>query len=1015
VLAKLASHYAGLKVEVRSALLIDGEGIEIRGVTISDPQLAGPAAELAYFDEIVLTCPTELAEFLNGEPEVKHVLVRRPRIRATRLPDGRWSAARLLPCPKFGKRRREMTIENGVVEFVDATRPQPATFTLREVHVKLHPLVEQSTDGDEPVRFEATLAGDHFQRTRLAGRIEAGGAGFFVERGSIERLDISPELLQALPKDISAPLAALASLRATCDLTGLSVVYQPQQPAPWRFSVAGNISRGRYDDPRLPQPLTELAAEFAADNRGIFVKQLTGKLGQSSIRLFGQYLGFTRGCPMFVEFEARQLLIGRMWEDLLNPQLRERWQKIQPAGEIDALVRLSFDGRQWQPEVEITCHNVSFTYEKFQYRVDRSQGKVTLKDNRLAIDLWAKAGAKDIRIEGAIDNPGASFTGELVVWGKDLAIEPRVIDALPAKPREIVRSLNPAGFFTFFMRVGRDDPAQPRLNQNLTLDLKHCSIRYDKFAYPIGNISGMVKMENGYWSSDDLRGTNDAGSIACRARLQPTSAGPELTLRFDGREIALEEELREALPPGVQQVWNDLRPRGSVNLGVDVHYVTGATKPAIGVTIEPAGDAVSIEPTRFPYRLERLQGALSYRDGVVRFNPVTAIHGRTKFSAEGYCSADSLGQWKLRFDRVTADRLLADGDLLAALPPRLKEIVAKLSPTGPINLDGKFELAGSGNTDEPLKSAWNINLDILQSSINAGVPLENVSGIVHLEGDYDGRQVRSAGELTIDSLSFKGHQFTELRGPLWVDDKQLILGSQAERPLPGRAPRRMTAKLYGGTVLADLWVGFGEPPRYLLRATLSDGDLERFAREQLAGRQRLKGKAGAGLVLGGAGTSLHQMEGQGEIWLREADIYQLPLMVALLKILSIRTPDTTAFTTSDVEFRVAGEHIYLDKLEFSGDAISLLGAGETNLNGDIRAILSAIVGRSEWQLPVIKAVMGQASQQIMQIHVDGSLSDPHVHREAFPGINQAIEQLQAGMRQRPQPLPQAARPGTGRR
>ena len=32
VLEKLSSHYAGLKIDVRSALLIDGEGIEIRGV-----------------------------------------------------------------------------------------------------------------------------------------------------------------------------------------------------------------------------------------------------------------------------------------------------------------------------------------------------------------------------------------------------------------------------------------------------------------------------------------------------------------------------------------------------------------------------------------------------------------------------------------------------------------------------------------------------------------------------------------------------------------------------------------------------------------------------------------------------------------------------------------------------------------------------------------------------------------------------------------------------------------------
>jgi hypothetical protein len=147
------------------------------------------------------------------------------------------------------------------------------------------------------------------------------------------------------------------------------------------------------------------------------------------------------------------------------------------------------------------------------------------------------------------------------------------------------------------------------------------------------------------------------------------------------------------------------------------------------------------------------------------------------------------------------------------------------------------------------------------------------------------------------------------------------------------------------------------------------------------------------------------MQGYGEIGLRNADIYELPFMVQLLSILSIRLPDNTGFTNSDATFRIEGEHVYLDRIEFAGDAISLLGAGEMNLNGDIQAKLSAIVGRSDWQLPMFKNMMGQASQQIMQIHVDGNLTSPNISREAFPGINQVLEQLQAGMQPRVQPLP----------
>jgi hypothetical protein len=1019
---KIAAHYAGLTVEVRSALLVDGEGIEIRGVTISDPNLEGPAAELAYFDEIVLTCRTELQEFLAGQPEIERVRVRRPRIRATRLTDGGWSAARLLPCPKFGKHRVETTIENGVVEIIDNARPNSPTFTLREVNLKLQPLIEEHVDGDEPVRFEGALAGDYFQRVSFGGRIEAGGAGCRLE-GVIDRLDISPELRAALPAELAGPIAALASLRATCGLK-FAVVHQPGQQQPWTFGVEGQILHGRFDHPHLPQPLTELVAEFRVDNGGVVIKKLTAAFGEASLQCVAQLDGFAAGAPFFIEANAEKLLVGRGWERILSPELLERWRQILPAGEVDAHLKLSFDGRVWQPEVAIICRNVSFTYHKFPYRVDRGRGTVTLKDDHLSLDLKAQAAGRDILIKGEIDAPGPDFTGWVEISGSDLAIEPRIVEALQQRPRDILAALNPAGTFSFYTKIHRADPRQ-RPHQKLTLALDHCSIRYDKFSYPISNIKGTVVMEDGRWWSDDLEGVNDTGHIYCRATLQPTREGPELALRFTGLGIALEDELRDALPPPAQKVWRDLRPRGSVNLRADVSYVGGRKKPDVQVYIDRIDEQATLEPVAFPYRLEGLRGdgqqplfSFDSRGNRVDFPLVRARHGRTDLSASGYCHYDDGGGWLLRFERLTADGMRADdGDLLAALQPGLKKVVTLLNPTGVINLEGRLDLAPSGLPQSPLQSAWNLDINVEQASIQAGVLLKNVSGTVNLKGAHDGRQLRSSGELKIDNFTFKDFQFTGLIGPLWIDDTRIILGSRAEQPQPNRLPRPLTARLYGGAVQADIEVNFGETPRYLLQATLTGGDLDVFAREQLAGKQRLRGKVGAGLVLSGNGASLHSMTGGGEIRLSDADIYELPFMVRLLSILSVRMPDKSGFTNSTVQFAVTGEILELKKIEFSGDAISLIGNGEMNLNCDVQATLAAIVGRSDWQLQMFKNVMGQASKQFMQIRVDGNLADPQIHREAFPAFNQALEQLQAGMQPRaqPQPAPQAVRPAWGRR
>ncbi|OHB67239.1 MAG: hypothetical protein A2V70_00605 [Planctomycetes bacterium RBG_13_63_9] len=47
--------------------------------------------------------------------------------------------------------------------------------------------------------------------------------------------------------------------------------------------------------------------------------------------------------------------------------------------------------------------------------------------------------------------------------------------------------------------------------------------------------------------------------------------------------------------------------------------------------------------------------------------------------------------------------------------------------------------------------------------------------------------------------------------------------------------------------------------------------------------------------------------------------------------------------------------------------------------------------------------MRGASEQIMQIHVGGTLQNPLVQKEAFPGVNQALQELQNEIQGGPNP------------
>ena len=171
----LAKQYPGLQVKIHSAVLMKGEGIALRGLSIIDPAAEGPGAELLSYDECFLACPTDLSDLCSGQLKPTRVIVRRPTLRMTRRPDGTWSAARLLPLPKLNDNASpEVRFENGTIEIFDPTKAVACTLTLRDVNLTLSPIAP--ADGQAETtrrrRIQGTATGDYFHQVIFDGEVD---------------------------------------------------------------------------------------------------------------------------------------------------------------------------------------------------------------------------------------------------------------------------------------------------------------------------------------------------------------------------------------------------------------------------------------------------------------------------------------------------------------------------------------------------------------------------------------------------------------------------------------------------------------------------------------------------------------------------------------------------------------------------------------------------------------------------------------------------------------------------
>jgi hypothetical protein len=299
--ARLRKELPGLAVQVRSASLVEGEGIVVRGVTITDLALPEPQRQLVAIDELHLACSTSLTDLAGGSPLIRAVRVRRPTVHAARGADGTWSLARLMAGRQPTRQAAvPISIEDGMLVVEDARIQK--RITVRQIGVEL-------AAAGEAVAVRGSGVGELFERIEFAGSMVPDTGGFEMA-GVLESLDVSQrlhELVVALGHgDWFAGLRGRVGLewRATGSLAAPDAI---------AVSARGRLEAGNFQHASLPFPMSDVSATFTADRSGAVCERLEAHSGSSLVRGSGRLAGWHAAADWDLLIEAERLLVGRHW------------------------------------------------------------------------------------------------------------------------------------------------------------------------------------------------------------------------------------------------------------------------------------------------------------------------------------------------------------------------------------------------------------------------------------------------------------------------------------------------------------------------------------------------------------------------------------------------------------------------------------------------------------------------------------------------------------------------------
>ena len=325
------------------------------------------------------------------------------------------------------------------------------------------------------------------------------------------------------------------------------------------------------------------------------------------------------------------------------------------------------------------------------------------------------------------------------------------------------------------------------------------------------------------------------------------------------------------------------------------------------------------------------------------------------------------GGYYADFTNLEARDLRLDDELVQALPGKLKEAARSLQLRDKVQAKTRLVVAQAAEPGSLPDIYWDdCQAWFKNAALSAGLELAGVSGTLACVGRHDGRQLLGLnGNILLEEATVLKQPFHGAKLRFLVDKKApdvLLVG--------------LYAPLFGGDVAGEVRVDFNSALRYELNLTASQIDLKQFGRQNLGPKSEIAGLAVGRIHLTGQGSGIDTLDGNGSIDVPTGHLYNLPLLLDLLKFLGLHWPDRTAFEELHALFGIHGMRVQLRKLDLLGNAISLSGQGEFNLDGTDLQVDCYPAWRAEQFLPpAVRPLPSAVSKSLLTIEMRGKVGD----------------------------------------
>jgi hypothetical protein len=793
------------------------------------------------------------------------------------------------------------------------------------------------------------------------------------------------------------------------------------------FSLVASVKRTRWNGDVLtdalvtclhmqarfaefPYPLTDVNGSIHYIQDHIEITRLVAKAGESDVIVSG--MAGTTPDNQVIDMSVRvpEGHIDERFAWCLPMNLKPTWDQFNPSGTAEIICHVQRANGTINPDIHVTIspQDISATYAGFPVPLKHVQGKIEFSDQETDVEsltgVPADGSGGRFTCSGAVhypkDQPG-TILPDLKIAATNFLFTHELLSALPESYRKWLTRAGIQGRVTLEGAITPDQHDDPTFAG--TVALTGGTLQPPQFGVTLRDVTAGVTLQPDLITLTQLDGHLDNqpdAKLHVSGALSTADQRESAALAVQWQHIAIPEHPPTGLPARWADRWNTYHPAGMVSGDASATFDLTAVARSGQTTPTAAGSILQQSLKKYSGHLQLIKGHVAAESWPAGLNDVT-----------GNVTVDP-------HQVVLSDvSVHSDG--------------ATMRASGTIELPS-HDAALAVDIDSPqFPEAWLVKLP---EAVHGAIEGQHVTGAAELhvprleyhahDPDFHGpvwafqgtvgtKHFATAGKTPVsaDALAISGQGVLPASGQPQFDGKvtgsNIVLMNRAIATLSADVHTDtvkhqitvdpITALVAGGTASGAVDIPLGPPVGYDVRLVLNGADLGKL----MTANDTAKAPAGtgtvdAGLSITGTFGKTQNRAGRGNVLVKNAKLYDVPLTIGAVQLLTLRLPMARAFDRAIIAYTIDGDVLKFDRIVLGSSNLDLAGIGTVNLKTDALDLNFVTRTPHDWNIPIVSDLVQTVRDQLLQIHVGGTIAKPRIDPVPLSAITGPLSDLLNG-------------------